>query len=479
MTMNAFLTQIAQNGQIAQIQSLVTGGSALENTTQGGLQGGAFWQLMFGVGGRDMTPLSTTQANVNVDFKDPAKAKPYILLQKTPLIVAPADADGVQDFENVVILTRHDGLGESLEFPVQPVLVLPSTEKKILFQLKQIGIDDATLNSLTEEQKAALLDDVLKQIQGSIGMPLDMAPAEKPKPLIFLVSEKLANVLSKLAPEQSELSVVAALPPRMFVAPFSRTNEGENSEVHVDEPNLSNSIRRLAVMDKTLQSVGYDAPLGAKTPKAQMTPLQNLATFIQQNPTFGFLNESDNALLPLKDMTQLAGFEPFSSMSVRGEYSQSLPILMNAQAGTAHPASQTVAIQIQKLAAGGEDNSFAIELDPPELGRVEIRMTFSDDKTVKVNIVVERAETWLTLQRDSFMLDRALQNAGFDKGDTLLNFELGPQNQEAGGRGSQNGSESRGQSGKDLASDEIEVVETVMDWHVDPYTGQLHYNILV
>ena len=67
---------------------------------------------------------------------------------------------------------------------------------------------------------------------------------------------------------------------------------------------------------------------------------------------------------------------------------------------------------------------FEIRLDPPELGRVEIRMDVTRDGQVTTHLVVERSETLDLLQRDARALERALQNAGLDTSEGGLKFSL-------------------------------------------------------
>lgn len=148
------------------------------------------------------------------------------------------------------------------------------------------------------------------------------------------------------------------------------------------------------------------------------------------------------------------------------------------QATYPHPATQAVAATISKAAAAGEDKAFNIKLDPPELGRVEVRMSIDKHNAVKAHLIIEKPETFMMLQRDAQILERSLQGIGLDTGDGGLSFELAQDNmfQNEGDRGGE-----RYQSGSNAAGD-IDSAETVMEatmsWHVDPETGMQHYNVL-
>lgn len=142
-----------------------------------------------------------------------------------------------------------------------------------------------------------------------------------------------------------------------------------------------------------------------------------------------------------------------------------------------HPATQAVAATISKNAAATEDKAFTIKLDPPELGRVEVKMAIDKNNAVKAHLIIEKPETFMMLQRDAQILERSLQGIGMDTGDGGISFELAQDNmfQNEGDRGGE-----RYQTGKGAAAIETitEEIETTMTWHVDPETGMQRYNIL-
>lgn len=153
------------------------------------------------------------------------------------------------------------------------------------------------------------------------------------------------------------------------------------------------------------------------------------------------------------------------------------------QAGQPHPSSQALARVVAKASGQGENRNFTIQLDPPDLGRVQIRLEFAKDKAMKAHLVVEKPETHLMLQRDAQLLERALHDMGVDTDDSSLSFELAQDgslfdhgqkdqggNSGAGGGGAGNGA---------AEDEELVVIETTMDWQVDPNTGHTHYSLLV
>jgi flagellar hook-length control protein FliK len=67
---------------------------------------------------------------------------------------------------------------------------------------------------------------------------------------------------------------------------------------------------------------------------------------------------------------------------------------------------------------------FEIRLDPPELGRIDVRLDLDSNGQVTSHLRVERAETLDLLRRDAPALERALQQAGFKTSDSGLQFSL-------------------------------------------------------
>lgn len=87
------------------------------------------------------------------------------------------------------------------------------------------------------------------------------------------------------------------------------------------------------------------------------------------------------------------------------------------------------AVPIEIAAQAREGNShFEIRLDPPELGRIDVRLDVDSQGKVTSHLTVERVETLDLLKRDAPQLERALQDAGLKTGDSGLQFSLRDQN---------------------------------------------------
>jgi len=100
-----------------------------------------------------------------------------------------------------------------------------------------------------------------------------------------------------------------------------------------------------------------------------------------------------------------------------------------ATAAAPQTAAQTpvplagVPVEIATKARDGKTN-FDIRLDPPELGRIEVRLNIDRDGNVTSRLIADRPETLDLLRRDSSGLERALQDAGLKTSDNGMQFSL-------------------------------------------------------
>jgi chemotaxis protein MotD len=102
--------------------------------------------------------------------------------------------------------------------------------------------------------------------------------------------------------------------------------------------------------------------------------------------------------------------------------------LAHAGSATADAADAPVpiaglAVEIAARVQSGR-NRFEIRLDPPDLGRIDVRLDVDRGGNVTSRLVVEKAETLDLLRRDAPQLERALNDAGLKTGDNGLQFTL-------------------------------------------------------
>jgi flagellar hook-length control protein FliK len=115
-----------------------------------------------------------------------------------------------------------------------------------------------------------------------------------------------------------------------------------------------------------------------------------------------------------------AGNLAMSSGAQQPAFAQYMPT-----AGQSLPAQsgQMIALQIQRNAAAKID-TFTLQLEPADLGRLDIELKFGHDGSLKAHLTVERPETLAMLQKDAAYLERLLQQSGLNTDGQSLSFDL-------------------------------------------------------
>jgi flagellar hook-length control protein FliK len=134
------------------------------------------------------------------------------------------------------------------------------------------------------------------------------------------------------------------------------------------------------------------------------------------------------------------------------------------------PPHEQVAVQIQRAAQNGIGR-LTVDLQPAELGRVEIKMNVDKDKNVTASVVVDRPATLDLLQRDARSLERILQDSGLQTGSGSLSFSLRNSGGDAQGQnqGRRSGAGKRGETGNDAGAVAAPTVRPTMVATADGY----------
>jgi flagellar hook-length control protein FliK len=125
-----------------------------------------------------------------------------------------------------------------------------------------------------------------------------------------------------------------------------------------------------------------------------------------------------------------------------------------AATGQAVPVT-ALAVEITRQAMNGK-TQFDIRLDPPELGRLNVRLEMDASGQTRAHMVVERAETLEMLTTDARNLERALQQAGLKTEPGSVSFELA-QDAADGFAQDQHSAGADDQSGETMSSDTSDV----------------------
>lgn len=97
------------------------------------------------------------------------------------------------------------------------------------------------------------------------------------------------------------------------------------------------------------------------------------------------------------------------------------------QLGSVQTPVNTIAFNIARNFDNGI-NRFQLRIDPPELGRVDVKLDMTVEGRVQAHLTVERSETLDLMMRDARSLERALADAGLSMNKDSLTFSLKDQN---------------------------------------------------
>jgi flagellar hook-length control protein FliK len=114
--------------------------------------------------------------------------------------------------------------------------------------------------------------------------------------------------------------------------------------------------------------------------------------------------------------TALSGVAPTASTQIPAA------ITTPHAAALATPATQLGREIIRKFS--GENTRFEVRLDPPELGRVEVKLEVSRDHRVTAVVAADSPQTLADLTRHARDIEQALQSAGLELNDNGLSFDL-------------------------------------------------------
>jgi flagellar hook-length control protein FliK len=139
------------------------------------------------------------------------------------------------------------------------------------------------------------------------------------------------------------------------------------------------------------------------------------------------------AINPATAMAPLPGMDPMQPLAGTGfaghagdSEMKQIATLGATPARAAVPTttpSLQIAMHIAKAAQDGM-SKVSVRLDPPELGRVDIKLEVGHDGRVQAVVSADRQETLDMLQRDARDLARALKDAGLQADTGNLNFSL-------------------------------------------------------
>lgn len=315
-------------------------------------------------------------------------------------------AAGLQGDQEILdqLTAKFDALGENPTDDQITAFKADATEF-----LKQLGCDDATIQKYMVSLASLLGEKITLAQSAELAMPL---PGQKPAVEFgqsdFNTVEPAAGDDQPATPQQFALQQLsqAAKAPAQPPIPEQRVDHAP----------------------KSLPATPYeikDAPRQPETPAHQSRPqagnpaLVNImadenASFNANTNSFGQQGQGafTGTLMKGPDAVQAQNFTNYMTPST-----------------SASATTQMVALQIQRNAAARVD-TFTMQLEPMNLGRLEIKMKFTRDGAVKAHLIAEKPETLSMLQKDQPQIQRLLQQAGLEVEDNALSFDLRQQSHD-------------------------------------------------
>ena len=128
--------------------------------------------------------------------------------------------------------------------------------------------------------------------------------------------------------------------------------------------------------------------------------------------------------------------QPGPSQTQATDFTQHIQV--TAQPHDTAPTLPALAVEIAAKSQSGA-KQFDIRLDPPELGRVEVRLSIDATGKASAHLSADQPQTLSLLQKDASVLTRALRDAGLDVSQNGLNFSLRQQSGQDSGAGANPG----------------------------------------
>lgn len=239
------------------------------------------------------------------------------------------------------------------------------------------------------------------------------------------VGEDAVNATAVVAPNQTSAPTAPMPQALALIAATTQANAATPIQnATKDSPTPERTVRDIKAPGVARTKAG-DGSLKVAEP----APLANIAS--AQAPQQA-RNEAQSALTPIS-VDVLSGGAPDESLSSVQTGLTSLSATSGMRPGqtlasqaSAHgppsPAAQTAQHIIRNF--DGSANQFEVRLDPPELGRIDVRLEVARDQSVQATISVEQPATLIELARHARDLERALQEAGLFLSPDGLSFDL-------------------------------------------------------
>lgn len=373
---------------------------------------------------QDLAAVTAAQANLQANAQAMAPAMqasaPENAAPATPVAAAPTMQSAPQTQQPAA--------------PQAPQISTPET------QAQQDGAPQLTPPQIAAAQ-TALPQTTAPQVAETQKAPAQQQPAQDT--LVQLVA--LQNAAATKPVDATEPSDAAAHPTGDVsltvgaAKPVAHDTPPDNTENKTVKPDTVKP--EIASTDSAKPDISQPAPVEAAKPVPQtQTPGTNMAA------------PNTAASQPLQA----------TAPSVPG-----IPQHVQVSAQAPAPNMPALAVEIAAKSQSGA-KQFDIRLDPPELGRVEVRLSIDAAGKASAHLSADQPQTLDLLQKDASSLTRALREAGLNVSQDGLNFSLRQQSHDGGTAQQGQGQGRNPQRGMTLiATNSIDATPSSTSWRGD------------
>ncbi|MFY9288443.1 MAG: flagellar hook-length control protein FliK [Alphaproteobacteria bacterium] len=299
-------------------------------------------------------------------------------------------------------------------------------ENKISDQLTSSPELRAQIKSVVDDIRAQLATPKPAPTQTAVGDQAALPIASDSVAPISIAKKKAPAVpgieLPKIIPQPESLT-------SYFVKPETVDGKTAVNASFVSMQSFNGGKSGDASLDFDMQSNGRNPSMGAPT-----NPLNNASLTEATN--------APSATTPYSFASQLS-----ASRATQG-----------GTTGLPSPVEQVV-LQLHRNVKSGNDQMM-LQLNPAELGRVNIKLSIAQDGKVKGTVMADNPATLDMLLKDVRGLERALQDAGLRADPGSLQFSLSGQAQQNKDQGNGKTSSGKGEPQMDAALELATVAET-------------------
>ncbi len=299
--------------------------------------------------------------------------------------------------------------------PADPAVAETQTDTEFQPQIAaQTGEADDTAQTIAAQPAATLT------------APVDAKPpvtAETVKPATAKAAAKAADAAKPDEPAKTELAQTAETGDETVQHVQAKPAK---SDIAKDDGTASPKAHAAHQADNSKTDAGVSDGQKADAPQAHARVAENDSTAPLPKP----LPQSAPAPNAVFAINTIAAPQAAQQAQAPTQHVQ-----VTAQAQPNLPA---LAVEISAKSQTGA-KQFDIRLDPPELGRVEVRLSIDATGKASAHLSADQPQTLNLLQKDAPVLARALREAGLDVSQDGLNFSLRQQANNQNGNDGNNG----------------------------------------